>query len=64
MVGKTFKSKINGIVFEVVGAFTDGYAEYYKVREVATNRTVVTDKLWFENGIMKNLEEVVNDETN
>ena len=64
MVGKTFKSKINGIVFKVVESFVDGYAEYYKVREVATGRTVLADKLWFENGIMQNLEEVVNDETN
>lgn len=64
MVGKTFKSKINGIVVMVVESFTEGYVEFYWVREVATGITVLADKLWFENGIIKNLEEVVNDETN
>lgn len=64
MVGKTFKSKINGIVVMVVESFTEGYVEFYWVREVATGITVVTEKSWFENRIIKNLEEVVNNETN
>lgn len=57
MVGKTFKSKINGHIIKVLKLFTDGGGEHYKVLDLNTGKTAVCSKSWFENGIMKNLEE-------
>lgn len=62
MVGKTFKSKINGNLFKVVSLFTDGGGEHYKVLDLATGRQVVCGRSWFEKGIMQNLKEVAQNE--
>ena len=64
MVGKTFKSRINGHLLKVVKLYTDGCVDQYWVLDVNTGKTVSCNKTWFEKGIMQNLEEVVNDETN
>ena len=63
MVGKMFKSKINGALFTVAGCFEDDGRMFYSVRDVANETYFVVSKDWFENGIMQNLE-MMNNEKN
>ena len=56
MVGKTLKSKINGDKFFIVNVFTEAGKKYYTIRHLASGKTTIHDKEWFERGIMQNLE--------
>ena len=59
MVGKTLKSKINGDKFFVENIFTESGKKYYTIKHLASGKTTVHQKEWFEKGIMQNLEEVI-----
>lgn len=56
MVGKTFRSKINGKVFQVVDLFKDGDFWCYKILDVATGDTLTATKRVFEEMCLANLE--------
>ena len=62
MVGKTFKSKINGKVFKVEGLHTENvirdirFSQCYKVRELASGKLLTVDKRVFEEMCLANLE--------
>ena len=58
MVGKTLKSKINGEKFFVEKVFTETGKQYYTIKHIASGKTTIHQKEWFEKGIMQNLEEV------
>lgn len=57
MVGKKFRSKINGQVFVVIERFTaENGVDYYTISDIAGERITFTSCGWFENGFMQNLE--------
>lgn len=56
MVGKTFKSKINGALFYVEELKNDNGNEYYILVDMASGNRIASSKGWFENGIMQNLD--------
>lgn len=56
LVGKTLRSKINGVLYYVHELFSEGGREYYKVGEVGTSSYVAIERGWFEFGYMQNLE--------
>lgn len=57
-VGKTYKSKINGVLFYVKELLIDCGQELYAVVDVGIGKIFYIGKDWFEHGIMQNLEEV------
>jgi hypothetical protein len=58
MVGKNFKSKINGDLFRVVKEHTENGSEWLVVRHLKTGKISRVEKGWFLNGHMQNLEAV------
>ena len=58
MKGKTLKSKINGALFYVEELKNDNGNEYYVIVDVATGNRFASSKVWFDNGLMQNLEVV------
>ena len=58
MLGKTFRSKINGALFVVDGCFEDGGRKFYSILDMASGKHFSVSKDWFENGLMLNLEMV------
>lgn len=56
MIGKTLKSKINGALFYVKELKNDNGNEYYIIVDVASGNELMSERKWFDNGIMQNLE--------
>ena len=57
LVGKKFRSKINGQIFVVANCFkAENGVDYYTITDEAGARITSTSCKWFENGIMQNLE--------
>jgi hypothetical protein len=63
MIGKLFKSKIDGKIFKVLDLKSENNKEYYVLQEIKTGYQTTIGKGWFENGIMWNLEEVLTSKT-
>ena len=60
MIGKTLKSKINSALFYVKELKNDNGNEYYIIVDIISGNEFASDKKWFDNGIMQNLEIVSN----
>ena len=56
MIGKMLKSKINGALLYVKELKNDNGNEYYIIVDVASGKEFSHGKVWFDNGIMQNLE--------
>ena len=60
LIGKTFKSKINGKMFRVIELHEEAnrnkYSYDYKVVELASGKVVTVDKRVFEEMCLTNLE--------
>jgi hypothetical protein len=63
MIGKTLISKINGALFYVEELKNDNGNEYYVIVDVASGKRFASSKVWFDNGIMQNLEIVADHPT-
>lgn len=58
LIGKKFRSKINGKVFLVVELKTEGNYQFYSVREMASGQLVFPHKRTFEEMCLTYLEEI------
>jgi hypothetical protein len=56
MIGKMLKSKINGALFYVKELKNYNGKEYYIIVDVASGNEFTYSKVWFDNGLMQNLE--------
>ena len=56
LIGKTFKSKINGKMFRVIGLHEESRSKDYKVVELASGQMITVDKRVFEEMCLTNLE--------
>lgn len=56
MVGKTFRSKVNGDEFCIDKEYTDNGLEWFSVRHIKSGKCTQIEKGWFLHGYMKNLE--------
>lgn len=58
LIGKKFKSKINGKVFEVIELHTEANQQNYKIRELASGQLITANKRVFEEMCLTNLDEI------
>lgn len=56
LIGKKFKSKINGKTFKVIELHTEGKSQDYKICELASGQMITADKRVFEEMCLTNLE--------
>lgn len=58
LIGKTFKSKINGKIFDVIELCTENNRQHYKIVEIESGKILTADKRLFEEMCLANLEMV------
>ena len=58
LIGKQFKSKINGCMFRVIELRQDNRQQYYVIKALSNGQLCHADKRVFEEMVLANLDEI------